>query len=238
MHSEVNQINGIFVAAHELKAPLSLMRQLALSLDPNDPRETKEYQDKLISVSDRALKQVSDLAKVARLEDALFEMEPVAIRGVCDEVTNELKYLFRFNQKSLRIKYSNRQRLVVANRELLSSIIYNFCANALKYSSPESASKLLVRDVKTAKNRQTPCVRLEVRDFGPALPTEIYQKLAENSLETPTNISFRPDSSGLGLYIATKFAKYMHANVGAIRHRDGTSFFVELPVSNQGTLFI
>lgn len=230
MNSEVNPIDSIFVAAHELKAPLSLMRQLALALDPKDPKTTEEYQQKLISVSDRALKQVSDLAKVARLEDALFEMEPVAVRGVCDEVTAELKYLFRFNQKSLRIKYSNRQKLVVANRELLSSIIYNFCANALKYSNRDTVSRLTLRD----KNGK---VRLEVRDFGPALPTEIYQKLSRNELTAPTNISFRPDSSGLGLYIATKFARYMHANIGAIRHRDGTSFFVELPVSNQGTLF-
>ena len=29
----------------------------------------------------------------------------------------------------------------------------------------------------------------------------------------------------------------MKANIGATRHRDGTSFFVDLPVSNQGTLF-
>ena len=96
MNSEVNTLDSIFVAAHELKAPLALMRQLALSLDPSDPKTTKDYQDKLISVSDRALKQVSDLAKVARLEDGLFAMEPVAVRGVCDEVTAELEYLFRF----------------------------------------------------------------------------------------------------------------------------------------------
>ncbi|MBQ3293627.1 HAMP domain-containing histidine kinase [Candidatus Saccharibacteria bacterium] len=227
---EVTNINGIFVAAHELKAPLSLMRQLALSLDPDSPQETKEYQDKLISVSDRALRQVSDLAKVARLEDALFEMEPVAVRGVCDEVTEELKYLFRFNQKSLETTYRNKQKLAVANRDLLSSIIYNFCANALKYSDKNQASLLTLKD----KNQH---IRLEVRDFGPALPTPIYQKLAKNELEAPTSISFRPDSSGLGLFIATKFARYMKANVGAIRHRDGTTFFVDLPVSNQGTLF-
>lgn len=227
MHSEVN---SIFVAAHELKAPLALMRQLALSLDPENPAETKEYQDKLISVSDRALKQVSDLAKIARLEDGLFDMEPVAVRGLCDEVAAELKYLFRFQQKSLKISYRNKQKLAVANHDLLHSVVYNFCTNALKYSDQNQASLLTVKD----KNHH---IRLEVRDFGPALPTDIYQKLAKNELETPTNISFRPDSSGLGLFIATKFARYMKANVGAIRHRDGTSFFVDLPVSHQGTLF-
>ncbi|MBR5389461.1 HAMP domain-containing histidine kinase [Candidatus Saccharibacteria bacterium] len=228
------EVNGIFVAAHELKAPLSLMRQLALSLDPNNPKETRDYQAKMISVSERALKQVSDLSKIARLEDGLFSMEPVAIRGVCDEVTAELKYLFRFNSRQLRVKYTNRQKLVIANRDLLHSVIYNFCVNAIKYSDSSTISTLTVSDHKS-KGLQS--VRIVIRDFGPSLPMEIYQKLAKDQLEAPTNISFRPDSSGLGLYIATKFSRFMNANVGAIRHRDGTSFFVELPVSNQGTLF-
>ena len=227
MHLEVN---GILVAAHELKAPLSLMRQLALSLDPSDPALVKDYQQKLISVSERTLRQVSDLAKVARLEDALFEMEPVAVRGVVDEVTSELAYLFRFNSKQLTVKCSNRERLVVANRDLLHSIIYNFCINAIKYSAAGSVSRLFVQD-KQGK------VRVLVRDFGPALPSSVYQKLTQGSLDAPVDISFRPDSSGLGLFIATKFARYMHANVGAIRHRNGTSFFVDLPASRQGVLF-
>ena len=225
-----SEVNGIFVAAHELKAPLALTRQLALALDPKNPTQVENYQEKLISVSERALKQVSDLSKVARLEDGLFELEPVAVRNVCDEVESELKYLFRFNSRDLAVKYSNRSRLVVANRDLLHSIIYNFCANAIKYSSSDSTSRLLVQD---SKGR----VKITVRDFGPALPSNIFEKLNHNRLDAPVDISFRPDSSGLGLFIATRFARFMRANVGAIRHADGTSFFVELPISNQASLF-
>ena len=224
------EVNSILVAAHEMKAPLALLRQLALSLDPDNPIEVKNYQEKLISVSERTLRQVSDLAKVARLEDGLFEVEPVSIRSVVDEVESELKYLFKFNSKKLKVKFTNKSPLVIANRDLLESIIYNFCANAVKYSSSDSVSLLSVRD---SKNK----VRVAVRDFGPALPTSIYKKLATNSLEAPVDISFRPDSSGLGIFIATKFANFMNANVGAVRHRDGTSFFVDLPISNQASLF-
>ena len=188
------------------------------------------FQDKLVSVSERALKQVTDLSKVARLEDGLFEMEPVSIRSVVDDVSNELNYLFNFNSKKLNVKFSNKSRLVIANRELLYSVIYNFCVNAVKYSSDDSISEITVRDFKNK-------VRVSVRDFGPALPLNVYEKLKNDALDAPIDISFRPDSSGLGLFIATKFARFMNANVGAIRHRDGTSFFVELPISNQGTLF-
>ena len=38
----------------------------------------------------------------------------------------------------------------------------------------------------------------------------------------------RPGSTGLGLYISSQFARHMRAQLGAIRHRDGTSFFIEL----------
>ena len=83
------EVDGILVAAHELKAPLAVIRQLALSFDEmNDKNE--HIRDEMVSVSERAIKQVNDLTKLKRLEEGMFEMEPVAIRTVCDEVTREL----------------------------------------------------------------------------------------------------------------------------------------------------
>lgn len=226
-----SEVNGILVAAHELKAPLNLLRQLAFSLDfVEDENDVKQIQNKMISVSDRAIRQVQDLTKIARLEDGLFEMEPVAVRGVCDDVTRELRSLFRFNHRNLVIEYKNRTRLVSANRELLYSIIYNFCLNAMHYSDEETRSELTLSD----RNGK---VRIDVRDFGPALPMDVWKSLKKGWIEKPTSIAMRPGSSGLGLYIASKFSQYMHANVGAVRHRDGTSFFVELTPSKQAMLF-
>ena len=90
-----SEVSGILVAAHELKAPLNLMRQLAFSLESElDLKERKNIHRQMIDISDRAIKQVNDLSKIARLEEGLFEMAPVSVRGVCDEVTRELKSLF------------------------------------------------------------------------------------------------------------------------------------------------
>ena len=219
------------VAAHELKAPLSVLRQLALSMDFDDDKTTlNHFKSEMISVSERALKQVNDLTKISRLEDGLFQMEPVSIRAVCDDVTKELSYLFRYNERELFVKYTNKSKLVTANRELLHSVIYNFLLNAMHYSGKETRSELLVCNDKDR-------VRVQVRDFGPALPTDVWREMKRGWIEKPTSIAMRPGSSGLGLYIASKFARYMNAEIGAVRHRDGTSFFVELPVSMQARLF-
>lgn len=223
------EVENILLAAHELKAPLSVLRQLALSFEFEN--STNEHiRSEMISVSERAIKQVNDLTKIARLEDGLFKTEPVSVRAVCDDVTRELNYLFRYNQRELYVKYKNRSRLVTANRELLYSVIYNFLLNAMHYSGKDTRSELTVNEYKGK-------IRVNIRDFGPALPMDVWRELRRGWINKPTSIAMRPGSSGLGLYIASKFSRYMNANVGAIRHRDGTSFFVELPISTQARLF-
>ncbi len=224
-----SEVDGILVAAHELKSPLAVLRQLALSLDGMDA-SNEHIRSEMVSVSERAIKQVNDLTKIRRLEDGLFEMEPVAVRAVCDDVIKELSYLFRFNQRNLFVKYSNHKRIVTANRELLYSVIYNFLLNAMHYSGEETRSELLVKD-------DHDFVKIMIRDYGPALPTDVFKEIKRGFVAKPTSIAMRPGSSGLGLYIASKFSRYMHANVGAVRHSDGTSFYVDLPVSKQTTLW-
>lgn len=223
------EVDGILIAAHELKAPLAVLRQLALSFDGVGERDER-IRSEMVSVSERAIKQVNDLAKVRRLEDGLFTMEPVAVRPVCDDVVKELSYLFRFNKRNLFVKYSNRSQLVMANRELLRSVIYNFLLNAMHYSGTETRSELLVCD-------RGDHVRVSVRDYGPALPVDVWKEMRRGFIEKPTSIAMRPGSSGLGLYIASSFSRHMNAGVGAVRHRDGTSFYVDLPKSRQASLF-
>lgn len=215
------------IVAHELKAPLSLVRQLALSLDFEDEiTGAREVGRQIVATSERALQQVNDLTRIARLEDALFEMEPVNPRAICDEVAAELWRLFEFNRRELRIEYRNKRRLVVANPQLLHSVVYNFCLNAMNYGGEELPSEITVLD---RANK----IRIAVRDYGPAVPTKIWREIKDGFVKKPVATPMRPGSSGLGLYIAAKFANYMQGDFGLIRHRDGTSFYIDLPVSGQ-----
>lgn len=215
------------VVAHELKAPLSLVRQLALSLDfEEDITGAREVGRQIAATSERALQQVNDLTRIARLEDALFEMEPVNPRAICDEVVGELWRLFEFNRRELRIEYRNKRRLAVANPQLLHSVVYNFCLNAMNYGGEELPSEITVID---RANK----IRIAVRDYGPAVPTKIWREIKDGFVNKPVATPMRPGSSGLGLYIAAKFANYMGSDFGLIRHRDGTSFYIDLPVSGQ-----
>ena len=218
----MEEVDGVLVAAHELKEPLMTLRQLALSLQNLDSTG-EQIRTEMLGVSERALRQVEDLAKIRRLEDGLFEMEPVAVRSVCDDVVTEIHNLFK--ETNLAVRYSNRIRLAESNRELLRSVLYNFLACATHYAGGVSP-RLLVRDEKDY-------IKILIRDYGPELPRRILERLKSETLTEPTPVMMRPGSSALGLYIASKFSHYMKAEVGAIRHRDGTSFYVALPASKQ-----
>lgn len=221
---------GVVVAAHELKAPLALVRQLALSLDlKTDMDAVRTTSRQIVATSERALRQVQDLTKVARLDEALFEMEPVNPRAVCDEVAGELWRWFRFNRRELKLDYRNKRRLVMASRELLHSVVYNFCLNAMNYGGEELPSLVSVYD-------HCGAVRVAVRDYGPAVPTRVWREIKDGFVKQPVEMAMRPGSSGLGLYIAAKFAQYMKGDFGLVRHRDGTSFYIDLPVSRQLSL--
>jgi len=118
----------------------------------------------------------------------------------------------------------------VANRDLLRRILVGFADNALHYSDIDGVVELhaqLLRDKKL--------VRLGVRDYGPALSNKNWRQLVRN-LGATQPVQARPQSSGLGLYIAHQFAVSMNGRIGAVRHRDGASFYVELPISQQLTL--
>jgi K+-sensing histidine kinase KdpD len=100
----------------------------------------------------------------------------------------------------------------------------------MNYGGEELPSEVFVRDVRGGG------VRVGVRDFGPAIPTKTWREIKDGFVKKPMEIAMRPGSSGLGLYIAAKFIDHMNGRFGLVRHRDGTSFYVDLLQSRQMSL--
>ncbi|MBO7657383.1 HAMP domain-containing histidine kinase [Candidatus Saccharibacteria bacterium] len=222
------EVDGAAVVAQELKRPLLELRQLALGFDGNGVDDEK-IRLEMVKVADQAMRQVDDLTKIRRLNDGGFEMGPVAVRALCDDVMKEIAKLYTGQRCEVVVKYSNRSRLVNANPELLKSVVFNLVLDATKYIDVDARAELKVRESKGK-------VEINVRDFGPALPMDVWREVQGN-LRAPREIAMRPGSSALGLYIASKFSKYMNAEVGAVRHNDGVSFFVKLPVTRQMSMW-
>lgn len=220
----------VLTAAHELKAPLALVRQLALTLEEDDyePAERDRMLQQIALVSERALRLTTDLTRMSRLEDSLFALEPINPQQICEEVAHELTPLYKARGREIRVASRYRQRLAVANRDLLRRVVLNFGDNALHYGTDGQPVELRAASLESGAK-----IRLSVRDRGPAIPVNTWQKLQESLGKGTQVLHARPQSSGLGLYVAGQFAQAMHSTIGATRHRDGTTFYIDVTASRQ-----
>ncbi|WIO45876.1 sensor histidine kinase [Candidatus Southlakia epibionticum] len=215
-------------AAHELKAPLALVRQLSLALETGDYTDTERavLQQRITLTAERALRLTTDLTRAERLDDGLFKVEPLNPIVLCEEVADELSPLYAAHDRTIGVKPHRRQLLGLANRELLRRILLNFTDNALHYSRDAPVY------ISAQQRQRGAVIRLGVRDYGPAVPANVWRRLMQN-LGRPQPLHNRPASSGLGMVVAHEFAAAMGASIGAVRHRDGATFYVDIMTSTQ-----
>lgn len=222
---------SVLVAAHELKTPLALIRQMALLLDDDltSLADKKQIKQRIIQTSEQALQLTADLANSANLTPSLFPLEPVNPLALCQQIAAETRLnAALYGRKISWPRGGRNNRLILANRTLLGRILANFLNNALKYTEDGSEIKVSVKSVGGA-------VRLSVRDFGPMMSLKEYRRLLDE-MDARKTVRTRPESSGLGIYVASQFARAMNGQIGLIRHRDGLTFYVDMPISRQLSL--
>lgn len=225
--------SAFIAAAHELKAPLALVRQLSIYLEDGDtdPVESAKLLRQITLTSERALRLTSDLTRARRLDQMSFALEPINPQVLCEDVAHELTPLFSAYGKTLRVIRRSKSVLAVGNSDLLRRILLNFADNALHYADGTGVVELKTQLIGDQ-------ARVGVRDYGPHIEADMWRSLKHRLGKGPQPVHNRPTSSGLGLYIADQFAECMQGAIGATRHRDGASFYVDLGVSRQLSLLV
>lgn len=220
---------SVYVAAHELKAPLVLMRQLALELKGANADDVQTIERLLLTV-ERSLRLVEQLTKTSRLEDSLFESEPLLARTICQAVSDELTPYARASGQEIVLRVSRKSGVAVGHRALLTALLVNLCDNAIIHNP--IGSKVVV-----AANATPSGVAFSVRDEGPQMSHGLFNSLRSQVGKGPLPASERPRSSGLGLWIASQFAEAMGGTLTMTRHHAaGITVAVELPHSKQMSL--
>jgi len=220
--------SSLVAAAHELKTPLVLLRQLALELENTDDENRRiEVVRRIKLTTERSLRLVDNLTKIANLDGAMFDMEPIQLPGLCYEVVNELTPLSRALGQSFNIKNSRVTPVAVGHRELMRSLIMSLIDNALQYNSDNQPIKI---SSKVERNEAT----IAIRDYGPIMEISQYKKLEQSLGNQAMPIAARPLSSGLGLMIAGQLVRAMQGRLSVSRHHSGgMTFRVHLPASRQ-----
>jgi len=222
---------SVIAAAHELKTPLVLLRQLSLQLAEADnlDQRTRLIHERMKLTAERSLRLVEGITSAANLEQSLLDSEPIELQSLLMTVAQELSPLAGQLGHEFDIKTPRRPVCLVGHREFLSALMLSLCDNALTYSQPGEPIVLsgMIRHDK---------VHLSVRDHGPVVSRTRFSQLT-GKLGQPQRPSGHARSSGLGLWIADSFARTMDSELEVARHRSGgLTFSVALPRSQQLSL--
>jgi two-component system sensor histidine kinase KdpD len=223
---------SVLAAAHELKAPLVLLRQLSYQMSAIGELNPHQQlvQERIRLTSERALRLVENITKTTRLDDAMFALEPLQAHSVWHEVTEEISPLAAQMKQKVELKVPRKPLLVLAHAELLSAILMGLCDNALSHNPSGSKIRLSV-----TKDKET--VVFSVRDHGPRIDRKSFHHLESRLGVAPQPLGSRPNSSGLGLWIAGSFARAMSSTLSVTQHRSGgMTFSLHVPLSGQLSL--
>lgn len=232
MISDTNQqlLAGI---AHEFKTPLTLISGLSAELqrEPVDPAQYLQYVQRIQFSSDRLLGLVDSVLRGYELEQDMLDirLEPINAQLIMEEVAHELEPHARKQAQLLSVK-SKHKNTILADRGCLHAVLFNLLDNAIKYSNPETTIELEAR----LRRGQA---QLVVKDRGVGMKQSDLKKLFAQFGRVQRPVPQWATTTGLGLYIAKQLTEAMNGSMELTRRRDGTSFLVNLQLSQQLSLF-
>lgn len=214
---------------HELKNPLMAL-QAGLAYLAGGP-QVENYQQAISDLSlqvERAGRLVSDLRKLAELDEIQLEWQPLDIPELLAEVLEAAHSHPDYAEHDVQLLVlteSQQLPTVPGDRGLLWLAFFNLIENALKFSPPDS--RIEVRLFETEKH-----IIVEVQDEGPGIPPEDLPLIFEE-LYRGANASGIP-GTGLGLPLVRRVLD-RHNSPILVRSRlnQGTVITLRLPKARQ-----
>jgi PAS domain S-box-containing protein len=164
--------------AHELKTPLANIRAHVSALLAEDLQWSRETQRDFLQSADeqveRLVGMINHFLDASRVEAGALrlELEPILLPEMLEDLEERLEALIANSGRKLEIQTPSYLPAVMADYELIMSVLTNLLSNAFRYA-PEGDIVLLeaITDYDTCDIQPTG-VELRVTDRGPGMSLE------------------------------------------------------------------
>ena len=246
--------------AHELKTPLANIRAHLSALQAEDLQWSRADQRNFLENADdqveRLVGMINHFLDASRVEAGALrlELEPVLLPELLEDLQERLEALIAASKRRLEINTSESVPAVIADYELLMSVLINLLSNAFRYA-PEGDAVRLDIELICDEDTQAPAkVEIRVTDRGPGISSEqqealftrfsAFAAMSRPDVDRPGQPSEErrqrsgrwSPATGLGLYISRGIVE-AHGGQLTVKSSpgEGASFAFTLAVAHTNT---
>jgi signal transduction histidine kinase len=219
----------VFMAAHELRAPATVIKGYVDMLNSTADDACKKimpYVEKIYESNERLIVLINDLLEIARTESgrSSIAVKPVTLMPIIEKEIERYSQLAK-GQK-IKIEYLPSEHIpdVMANEDKLIEIISNLLTNAIKYGK-RGGNVIISHELRNG------AVVTHVADDGIGISAEDQKNLFQKFFRCSSS-SQNIAGTGLGLFITKELVERMGGKIWVISDfGHGATFSFKLPPS-------
>lgn len=252
---EAMTLKSDFLASvsHELRTPLNAIigfAELLLAIAERDDRtqqppdavslaKRRRYLDNIMTAGRNLLEMIEDLLQMAKIEAGKVNLEPeeVELRDLCEGLMGLMYPLADRKGISVKLVLGERLPTLTTDARKLQQILFNFLANAVKFTEPVGSDgkpgEVVLRAERLPMTDRDGIerVRISVMDNGPGIPQEFHASIFEKFRQLDSSHTRGHAGTGLGLAIAQEFAQLLQGEIQLESDRGrGAMFTLVIPV--------
>lgn len=204
------QIRREFTAnvSHELKTPLHSISGYAELIQNGlvKQEDLVPFAGKIYAEAQRMICLVEDIIKLSRLDEGAegMQSENVNLYSAAEKTLHSLAQAAE--KAEVDIELSGDSVTIMGIPQLIDSMIYNICDNAIKYNRKDGNVSISVVD-------EGETALLKVSDTGIGIPPEHQNRIFERFYRVDKSHSKDVGGTGLGLSIVKHAAKVLGAEI-------------------------
>lgn len=241
--------------AHELKTPLANIRAHLSALLATDLEWSIQDQQEFLQTADeqveRLVGMINHVLDASRVEAGALrlELEPILLPEMLEDLQERLEALIASSHRQLKITMPPSLPAVIADYELIMSVLTNLLSNAFRYAPEGDVVLLEVEPMDGANTQQPSQVRLAVIDRGPGMTQEqqaelftrfstfaamsrpLVERPGQPTMERRRGSARWSPATGLGLYISRGIIEAHGSTLSLVSNPgQGATFSFQLPV--------
>lgn len=233
---KANNIKNQFLAnmSHEIRTPLTAI--LGLSEDSfNGELDEADLRSDMLVIhrnSEHLLQLVNDILDLSKIVAGKFDIDLQRINLNDSLINIEQTFKLQASRKNILFNVQHDFKMpfyIKTDRLRLHQILFNLCANAIKFTSKGKVSVIT--------ELQNSTLLIHVKDTGIGMNAHQLEHIFERFNQVNNRISRRFGGTGLGLFLSNKLAKLINASITVTSAPEvGSTFTLRLPYQAEVSL--